>query len=116
MRIALKAATCRYSAALQQALINLLNNAADVFRERLELHARWEQDFLQIEILDRGLGVRPGTRKPLLRPMETDKARGMGLRLFLTHGPAAPGWRGRVAGSRWRRDLYPGAIVLDGSR
>jgi two-component system sensor histidine kinase RegB len=70
---------------LQQALINLLNNAADASRERLALHARWDRDALQIEILDRGPGVRPDTSKPLLRPLETDKAHGLGLGLFLTH-------------------------------
>ncbi len=70
---------------LRQALINLLNNAADASRDGLALHVHWDSETLQIEILDRGPGPHPHTRQSLLRPLDTDKADGLGLGLFLTH-------------------------------
>jgi two-component system sensor histidine kinase RegB len=70
---------------LVQALINLLNNAADACDNDLVLEARWQNDRLEIDILDCGPGVTPQVNEGLERPRTSDKEFGMGLGLFLAH-------------------------------
>ncbi len=70
---------------LHQSLINLLNNAADVSSEALLFKARWDQDQLEIAILDRGPGLHPSTVASLGQQKASQKEYGMGLGLFLTH-------------------------------
>jgi two-component system sensor histidine kinase RegB len=70
---------------LHQALLNLLNNAADVSSEPLVLMTRWDYDWLEIEILDRGPGLHPSTMASLVQQKTSPKEYGMGLGLFLTH-------------------------------
>src|SRR5690606_6174695 len=43
--------------ALQQAIINLLNNAADTDSGAVELHADWDADTITLRIRDRGPGI-----------------------------------------------------------
>jgi two-component system sensor histidine kinase RegB len=70
---------------LHQSLINILNNAADVSPDPLLFRGRWDQDQLEIDILDRGPGLHPTTVANLGQQKASHKEYGMGLGLFLTH-------------------------------
>jgi two-component system sensor histidine kinase RegB len=70
---------------LVQALINLLNNAADVSTQPLVLEASWTTGELLLDILDRGPGLHPQTAKQVEQPKTSEKEFGMGLGLFLAH-------------------------------
>lgn len=71
---------------LEQAIINLLNNAADASPEDVELEASWDAERLRLRINDRGAGIDPHAAGQLGSPFFTTKARnrGRGLGLFLT--------------------------------
>jgi two-component system sensor histidine kinase RegB len=70
---------------LIQALINLLNNAADASTQTPVLEASWTTGELVLDILDRGPGLHPRTAAQLDRPKTSEKEFGMGLGLFLAH-------------------------------
>ncbi|VAW74030.1 Sensor histidine kinase PrrB (RegB) [hydrothermal vent metagenome] len=70
---------------LTQALINLLNNAADASRSPLAMSARWNDCAVTITILDRGPGLQTQVIECLDQPKSSEKAFGMGLGLFLAH-------------------------------
>jgi two-component system sensor histidine kinase RegB len=70
---------------LHQSLINLLNNAADVSSQPLVFKSYWDEDRLEIDILDRGPGLHPKTIASLGQQKTSQKEYGMGLGLFLTH-------------------------------
>jgi two-component system sensor histidine kinase RegB len=70
---------------LHQSLINLLNNAADVSSKPLLLKSCWNEDQLEIDILDHGPGLHPNTIARLEQQKTSQKEYGMGLGLFLTH-------------------------------
>ncbi len=70
---------------LQQAMINLLNNAADASPQDLQLTAHWNEEQLEIEILDRGPGLHPEAADTVGRQQTSHKEHGMGLGLFLTY-------------------------------
>lgn len=70
---------------LSQALINLLNNAADASPDRIEVEGRCEGEDMVIEIRDRGPGLTPEALDRAGEPFFTTKApgKGTGLGLFL---------------------------------
>ncbi len=71
---------------LSQAIINILNNAADASPEHIEMDAYWDVDSLRIEIRDRGPGFTPAVEKSAGTPFFTTKPEhGLGLGLFLAH-------------------------------
>ena len=70
---------------LHQALINLLNNAADASPEDVTLEATWDEQFLTLGISDRGPGLYSDIAARIANPKATNKEHGMGLGLFLTH-------------------------------
>jgi len=70
---------------LHQSLINLLNNAADASTEPLVMTADWDQQTMNIDILDRGAGLHPHTASTIGQQKTSHKEFGMGLGLFLTH-------------------------------
>ncbi len=72
---------------LSQAIINILNNAADVSPEQIEMEARWDAAMLHIEIRDRGPGLAPAVQENAGTPFFTTKepGQGLGLGLFLAH-------------------------------
>ena len=71
---------------LEQALINLFNNAADASPTQVEIHAAREADQLRIVIADRGSGFSAAQKALAGRVLFTGKpGRGMGLGLTLTH-------------------------------
>ena len=72
---------------LSQAIVSILNNAADASPQQVEVGARWSEEALELEVCDRGEGLRPDVAQEAGRPFFTTKApgQGMGLGLFLAH-------------------------------
>lgn len=69
---------------LGQALVNLLDNAADASPERVELQGGWEGDMLQLDIRDFGSGLAPEIAAQVGQPFFTTKEeKGMGIGLYL---------------------------------
>jgi two-component system sensor histidine kinase RegB len=71
--------------ALAQAIVNVLDNAADASAQAIEVDGSWSPGDLRIEVRDRGLGLAPAVRQRLGEPGVTTKAgeRGLGLGFFL---------------------------------
>ena len=72
---------------LSQAIVNILNNAADSSPENVEISARWNEQELTLEISDRGQGLTPDAARTAGQPFFSTKApgQGLGLGLFLAH-------------------------------
>lgn len=69
---------------LTHALINILNNAAEVSPMGVELHARWDHHSLTLRILDRGPGIAPSISEQIGKaPVASSKDQGLGVGLFL---------------------------------
>ena len=77
------AVTAQLPLVLEQALINLLNNAADASRVLLQVRVHWDARALVFEIDDDGPGIAGETLQNLRSPQPSDK--GMGLGLMLSH-------------------------------
>ncbi len=71
--------------ALDQALRNILNNAADASAQGVELHARWNARQLTIEVLDCGPGLDQAAASSAGKDLYSSKAQGLGVGLFLAH-------------------------------
>ncbi|RJG11922.1 sensor histidine kinase [Pseudomonas cavernicola] len=69
---------------LTQALLNLLNNAADACPEKLDIRLDWNTTELCISIRDHGAGVPLAIAEQLGKPFFTTKGKGFGLGLFLS--------------------------------
>lgn len=74
---------------IQQSLQNLLNNAADVSPQQIEINICWDHRQLQLEIRDHGPGITAEQAEKLSRsvntPITSNKPGGMGIGLFLSH-------------------------------
>ena len=70
---------------LTQALINILNNAADASPDAVSFHACWDADKLEIRIRDRGDGFSQPASNRLGKEPYSSKQQGLGLGLFLAH-------------------------------
>ena len=70
---------------LTQALINVLNNAADASPDSVKLDGNWTTATLSLEISDRGPGLSADIHKQLGRTPVTTKTEGLGVGLFLAH-------------------------------
>lgn len=71
---------------LQQALINLLNNAADASdRKPVTISMEWSAQEAQLEIHDQGPGIPMEIAERLGQTFISTKSKGLGLGLFLTH-------------------------------
>jgi len=70
---------------LAQAITNILNNAADVSPQDVELDGRWTADTLVLEIADRGPGFEPELVHKAGEPFHSTKSEGLGLGLFLAY-------------------------------
>ena len=68
---------------LTQALVNILNNAADASPEDIRLEAMWTVSRLTLVISDRGPGLHEGVSRQLGRQPVTTKDEGMGVGLYL---------------------------------
>ncbi len=71
--------------ALNQALTNILNNAADVSPDSVELQASWNAQALDIHILDRGPGLSEAAVSAAGKTQFSSKEQGLGVGLFLAH-------------------------------
>lgn len=70
---------------LTQAILNVLDNAADESNARILLGAEWDEKKLQITVRDFGKGLSPATQEKLGTPFFTSKKNhGMGLGVYLT--------------------------------
>ena len=69
---------------LTQALLNLLNNAADACPDNLLIRLSWDQLWVLITIRDYGAGVPLAIAEQLGKPFFTTKGKGFGLGLFLS--------------------------------
>lgn len=76
---------------LSQAIINILNNAADASPDHVTIDAQWSASELRMKICDRGAGLTPVTQERAGEMLFTTKAPGqlgvggLGLGLFLAH-------------------------------
>jgi len=70
---------------LMQAMLNLLDNAADESPEQVLFDADWDEKILKIQIRDFGAGLSPEAKSKLGTPFFTSKIdQGMGLGVYLT--------------------------------
>ncbi|MCM2130714.1 ATP-binding protein [Larsenimonas rhizosphaerae] len=70
---------------LQQALLNLLNNAADANPSSIDIQLDWDNTQVTIDIRDHGEGVPMEIADQLGQTFVSTKSKGMGIGLFLTH-------------------------------
>jgi len=70
---------------LEQAIFNVLNNAADVSPDAIEFSALPQSDVLHIDIADRGSGFTPEQKAQAGRVAFSGKPHGWGMGLALTH-------------------------------
>ena len=68
---------------LSQAIVNLLNNAADASPEHVEMLGHWDQNELRLRIRDQGEGLAAAIRPHIGTAFATTKPGGMGLGLYL---------------------------------
>ena len=72
-------------ATLEQALLNLFNNAADTDGGTVDIEAEWDSEQLRIEVRDRGPGFDEKALLQAGRTFFTTRAEGTGIGLFLAH-------------------------------
>jgi two-component system sensor histidine kinase RegB len=70
-------------ATLEQALLNLFNNAADTSPDQVEIHARWDAQQVQVDILDRGSGIPPEISGRLGLDLVSTREEGAGMGVVL---------------------------------
>lgn len=69
---------------IEQSILNLLNNAADVSPEKVEVDIDWDDKQAQISIRDYGAGLQAEDIDHLGQAFVTNKKDGLGLGLFLS--------------------------------
>lgn len=70
---------------LDQAIINLLNNAADASPLTIDISLKWDEHYWYLTIRDQGPGIAIEIAEQLGKPFISTKGKGLGLGLFLTH-------------------------------
>jgi two-component system sensor histidine kinase RegB len=69
---------------LRQALLNVLNNAAEASSRAVEVRCEWDRDSLRVEVADDGPGIAARIREHLGQKVITSKGEsGMGLGVYL---------------------------------
>jgi two-component system sensor histidine kinase RegB len=69
---------------ITQAIVNVLDNAADASAQRIDIDASWNAEQLQLDIRDDGTGIASELRARLGREAVTTKREGMGIGLLLS--------------------------------
>ena len=72
------------STTLQQALLNLLNNAADANPGDIQISLNWDNENVVLRIHDHGPGISLEHSQHLGKPFITTKGKGLGIGLFMT--------------------------------
>ena len=93
---------------LTQALIYILNNAADASPEHVTLEASWTNTVLAITITDRGPGLSDEIHSQLGKTPVTTKPEGLGVGLYLAHATIT-----RLGGSLTISNRKGGGTLLD---
>ena len=75
----------RVDPSLRAALLNLLNNAADVSPDEIDIHVRWDKENFTFEIQDYGHGLTQEVAANVGSAFFTTKEEGRGLGLFLAN-------------------------------
>jgi two-component system sensor histidine kinase RegB len=86
---AIDAPTLMVDSTLEQAIGNLLNNAADASEETLEIQLRWDKHEITLTIRDHGPGIALDIAEQIGKPFVSTKGKGLGLGLFLSHATIA---------------------------
>lgn len=68
-----------------QAILNVLNNAADANPDNINIDIYWNDQALHVNVHDNGPGIDPQLAKNLGTAFVSEKGEGRGLGLFLTH-------------------------------
>lgn len=68
---------------LTHALVNILNNAAEVSPQGIEVRARWDLERVVLKIMDYGPGIAPAVSETLGKAPISTKEHGLGVGLFL---------------------------------
>lgn len=74
----------RFHPSESQAILNILNNAADANPEDIEIKIHWDSQKLEITVRDHGPGIDPQLAQQLGDAFISEKGQGRGLGLFLT--------------------------------
>lgn len=74
---------------IDQAMINLLNNAADASADLIDINVGWDKQQLIFAIKDKGAGVPEEVKQQIGKPFITTKKKGLGLGLFLSNATIA---------------------------
>lgn len=75
----------RFDPSIRTALLNLLNNAADVSPQQIDIHVHWHETHFTFAILDYGPGLTPEAASNAGSAFFTTKKEGRGLGLFLAN-------------------------------
>jgi len=107
-------------ATLEQALLNLFNNAADASPGQVGIHAGWDAHQVRVEVLDRGRGIPPEISERLGRDLVStrDDGAGMGVVLALSAVEQSGGTLSitdRVDGGTLARVVLPLASIGAGT-
>jgi two-component system sensor histidine kinase RegB len=69
----------------EQAILNILNNAADASPDEVEIKIDWDEQIFRMEVADRGSGLAPDIIDKTGNKIKSTKQNGLGLGLFLTY-------------------------------
>lgn len=76
--------SAQFHPTIAQAILNLLNNAADASPENIEINIRWDTQRLYWTIKDCGAGIADEVTAHLGKSFISTKTKGMGIGLLLT--------------------------------
>jgi two-component system sensor histidine kinase RegB len=96
-----------YHSTVEQAIINLLSNAADAARDQVMVSMAWDADFFRVTIEDDGEGIPERIKEQLGQPFVTTKGRGLGLGIFLSNATIS-----RYGGTMTMVDRGAGGTLL----
>lgn len=75
---------CQFHPTIAQAILNLLNNAADASPHHIEIDIQWDTQHLYWTITDEGPGIQEEIQARLGKSFVSTKNKGMGIGLLLT--------------------------------